>query len=81
MDSDVYEIYPVVDAIAHEYEFGGDDDHTAAMRSPFDWMMYQIGMRSFRAFAGRQADVDVELFLGRRGTCEACGCYANDDEL
>ena len=50
--SDVYEIYPVVDAIAHEYEFGGGDDHTAAMRSPFDWMMYQIGMRSFRAFAG-----------------------------
>jgi hypothetical protein len=50
--SDVYEIYPVVDAIAHEYEFGGGDDHTAAMRPPFDWMMYQIGMRSFRAFAG-----------------------------
>ncbi len=50
--SDVYEIYPVVDAIAHEYEFGGGDDHTAAMRAPFDWMMYQIGMRSFRAFAG-----------------------------
>ena len=50
--SDVYQIYPVVDAIAHEYEFGGGDDHTAAMRSPFDWMMYQIGMRSFRAFAG-----------------------------
>lgn len=49
---DLYEIYPVVDAVAHEYEFGGGDDHTAAMRSPFDWMMYQIGMRSFRAFAG-----------------------------
>jgi hypothetical protein len=48
---DVYEIYPVMDAVAHEYEFG-DGDHTAAMRSPFDWMMYQIGMRSFRAFAG-----------------------------
>jgi hypothetical protein len=47
---DLYEIYPVVDAVAHEYEFG-DGDHTAAMRSPFDWMMYQIGMRSFRAFA------------------------------
>jgi hypothetical protein len=50
--ADVYQIYPHVDAIAHEYEFGGGDDHTAASRTPFDWMMYQIGMRSFRAFAG-----------------------------
>jgi len=41
-----------VDAIAHEYEFGEGEDHTAASRSPFDWFMYQIGMRSFRAFAG-----------------------------
>ncbi len=52
--ADVYQLYPVVDAIAHEYEFGGGDDHTAASRSPFDWFMYQIGMRSFRAFAGEK---------------------------
>ena len=50
--ADVYQLYPVVDAIAHEYEFGDSEDHTAASRSPFDWFMYQIGMRSFRAFAG-----------------------------
>jgi hypothetical protein len=50
--ADVYQIYPHVDAIAHEYEFGGGEDHTAASRTPFDWMMYQIGIRSFRAFAG-----------------------------
>jgi len=50
--ADVYQIYPHVDAIAHEYEFGGGDDHTAASRTPFDWLMYQIGLRSFRAFAG-----------------------------
>jgi hypothetical protein len=50
--SDVYQLYPVVDAIAHEYEFGDAEDHTAASRSPFDWFNYQIGMRSFRAFAG-----------------------------
>ena len=50
--SDVYQLYPIVDAIAHEYEFGEGEDHTAASRSPFDWFMYQIGMRSFRAFAG-----------------------------
>jgi hypothetical protein len=48
--ADVYQLYPIVDAIAHEYEFGDGDDHTAASRTPFDWFMYQIGMRSFRAF-------------------------------
>ena len=52
--ADVYQLYPLVDAIAHEYEFGDGDDHTAASRSPFDWFMYQIGMRSFRAFAGNK---------------------------
>jgi hypothetical protein len=50
--ADVYQLYPLVDAIAHEYEFGDGEDHTAASRTPFDWFMYQIGMRSFRAFAG-----------------------------
>ncbi len=49
--ADVYQIYPKVDAIAHEYEFGDGDDHTAASRTPFDWNMYQIGIRTFRAFA------------------------------
>ena len=52
--ADVYQLYPLVDAIAHEYEFGDSEDHTAASRSPFDWFMYQIGMRSFRAFAEKR---------------------------
>jgi hypothetical protein len=50
--ADVYQIYPQVDAIAHEYEFGDSEDHTAASRSQLDWLQYQIGIRSFRAFAG-----------------------------
>jgi hypothetical protein len=50
--ADVYQLYPVVDAIAHEYEFGESEDHTAASRTPLDWFQYQIGIRSFRAFAG-----------------------------
>ncbi len=50
--ADVYHLYSIVDAIAHEYEFGEGEDHTAASRTPFDWFMYQIGLRSFRAFAG-----------------------------
>jgi hypothetical protein len=48
--ADVYSLYPVVDAIAHEYEFGSGD-HMASSRKPIDWFMYQIGMHSFRAFA------------------------------
>lgn len=49
--ADVYQIYPVVDAISHEYDFGEEKDHTAASRSQYDWFLYQIGIRSFRAFA------------------------------
>jgi hypothetical protein len=48
--ADVYSLYPVVGAIAHEYEFGGGD-HMASSRTPLDWFHYQVGMHSFRAFA------------------------------
>lgn len=53
--ADVYQLYPQVDAIAHEYEFGDGEDHTAASRTPLDWFQYQVGIRSFRAFAGEKA--------------------------
>ena len=52
--ADVYSLYPVVDAIAHEYEFG-EGDHMAASRTPLDWFYYQVGMHSFRAFAQGKA--------------------------
>jgi hypothetical protein len=52
--ADVYSLYSVNDAIAHEYEFGGGD-HMAASRTPFDWFRYQIGMQTFRAFAEGKA--------------------------
>jgi hypothetical protein len=52
--ADVYELYQVTDAIAHEYEFGGGD-HMATSRTPLDWFRYQLGMRSFRAFAEGKA--------------------------
>ena len=48
--ADVYSLYAVNDAIAHEYEFGGGD-HMATSRTPYDWFRYQVGMASFRAFA------------------------------
>ncbi len=52
--SDVYEMYNVIDVIAHEYAFGSGG-HTAAMRSPMTWFLYQAGMLSFRAFAEGKA--------------------------
>jgi hypothetical protein len=52
--ADVYSLYPVVDAIAHEYEFGAGD-HMASSRTPLDWFSYQAGMHSFRAFAQGKA--------------------------
>lgn len=52
--TDVYSLYPVVDAVAHEYEFG-EGDHMASSRNPLDWFCYQAGMHSFRAFAQGKA--------------------------
>jgi hypothetical protein len=52
--SDVYSLYRVSDAIAHEYEFG-EGDHMASSRTPLDWFCYQVGMHSFRAFAEGKA--------------------------
>jgi len=52
--ADVYSLYPVVDVIAHEYEFG-NGGHMASERKPLDWFRYQVGMHSFRAFAQGKA--------------------------
>jgi hypothetical protein len=51
--ADVYELYPVVDAIAHEYQ--GPADSMAASKSPADWIDQMIGIFAFRAFAGGKA--------------------------
>ena len=63
--ADVYEMYDVVDAVAHEYEFG-NGEHMAPSRTQVDWFLYQAGMLTFRAFAQGQSDVDFELLVGRR---------------
>ena len=48
--ADVYQLYPVVDVITHEYQ--GMGDSMAASKSIADWFDQMIGMFSFRAFAG-----------------------------
>jgi hypothetical protein len=50
--ADVYELYPQVDAIAHEYQGGAD---VIATKTPLDWFHYMIGMYCFRAFAEGKA--------------------------
>ncbi|MBN2413261.1 hypothetical protein JXQ31_16395 [candidate division KSB1 bacterium] len=50
--ADVYDMYRVVDVIAHEYSAGG---YTAASRNPLAWFNYMVGMYSFRAFAETKA--------------------------
>lgn len=52
--ADVYQMYAVTDAIAHEYEFGSGE-HMASSRTQLDWFLYQAGMLSFRAFAEGKA--------------------------
>ena len=50
--ADVYEMYKVVDVIAHEYSGGGGN---AASRNPQDWFQRMVGMYTFRAFAEGKA--------------------------
>src|ERR1700678_690800 len=52
--ADVYSLYAVNDAIAHEYEFGSGD-HMASSRTPFDLLRYELAMQTFRAFAQGKA--------------------------
>jgi hypothetical protein len=49
--ADVYDMYPVVDVIAHEYSAGG----SSSTRNPSSWFTYMTGMYSFRAFAQGKA--------------------------
>jgi hypothetical protein len=50
--SDVYQLYQVVDVIAHEYE---PDNNLATKKGPWSWFNYLTGICSFRAFAGGKA--------------------------
>jgi hypothetical protein len=52
--ADVYQLYGVVDAIAHEYEWGSGNA-MGASKTPLDWLHYMIGMFTFRAFADGKA--------------------------
>jgi hypothetical protein len=50
--ADTYELYNVVDVIAHEFSGGGGN---AADKNPLNWFSRMIGMYTFRAFAEGKA--------------------------
>jgi len=50
--ADVYQLYEVVDAVAHEYSEGA---YMTSDREPLDWLSYMIGMLTFRSFAENKA--------------------------
>ncbi len=52
--ADVYEMYRVVDVIAHEYSGGGGN---AASKNPQNWFDRIVGMYTFRAFAEDKASL------------------------
>jgi len=74
--ADVYSLYPIVDALAHEYEFGGGD-HMASSRTPLDWFRYQVGMHSFRAFAQGKATWILNYSWDGDNKVDACEAMMN----
>ncbi len=52
--ADVYSLYPVVDAISHEYDLD-EGEYVASGRSQLEWSLFQVGMITFRAFAKEKA--------------------------
>ena len=52
--TDVYQLYEVVDVVAHEYSGGGGN---AASKNPLSWFTRMTGMYTFRAFAEGKASL------------------------
>lgn len=59
--ADTYEMYNVVDVIAHEFSGGGGN---AASKNPLNWFSRMIGMYSFRAFAEGKASLMLSYSWG-----------------
>jgi hypothetical protein len=66
--ADVYELYEVVDVIAHEYSGGGGN---AASKNPLDWFSRMAGMYTFRAFAQGKPSWMLSYSWGREEKIKA----------
>lgn len=60
--ADTYEMYNVVDLIAHEFSGGGGN---AASKNPLNWFSRMIGMYTFRAFAEGKASLMLSYSWGK----------------
>ena len=63
--ADVYSLYPVVDAIAHEYEFGAGD-HMASSQNTAGLVQLPGGNVLVSRLRARKGNLDSELLVGRR---------------
>ena len=77
---DVYQIYPHVDAIAHEYEFGG--------RRPYRRIAHAFRLADvsnwpaqFPCVCRRSIHLDTELFVGWRTAYQAARCHAQPRDV
>jgi len=72
--ADVYEMYQVVDVIAHEYSGGRGN---AASKNPLDWFSRMTGMYSFRAFADGKASWMLSYSWGNEEKIEPADAMEN----
>ncbi len=61
--ADVYQMYQVVDVVAHEFSGGGGN---AATKNPLDWFSRMVGMYTFRAFAEGKASWMLSYSWGQK---------------
>jgi hypothetical protein len=72
--ADVYEMYQVVDVVAHEFSGGGGN---AASKNPLNWFSRMAGMYTFRAFAGSKASWMLSYSWGEKNKVEPSEAMKN----
>jgi hypothetical protein len=72
--ADVYEMYQVVDVIAHEFSGGGGN---AASKNPLNWFSRMAGMYTFRAFAEGKASWMLSYSWGEKNKVDPSQAMKN----
>ncbi len=72
--ADVYEMYQVVDVVAHEFSGGGGN---AASKNPLNWFTRMAGMYTFRAFAEGKASWMLSYSWGDKNKIEPSQAMKN----
>ena len=72
--ADVYQMYQVVDVVAHEFSGGGGN---AATKNPLDWFSRMVGMYTFRAFAEGKASWMLSYSWGQKNNVKPSEAMKN----